>query len=283
MARMTSFSDHSPDNLPVDYAVEQVADDNGDNAASEPKTAQQTTKKTARGIPVLTIETLARTFYRDSARYGFQQLDYVRFVNLLLDIALKNSVKTEVVRKESRTPRWNGSNGGTGTVLPILGEKVGIRAFEAHDLPLFDRWLSDIHGRHFLLSRATSRESHIKELVESPCNIVGIVTLPDQTPIGAISYLNYDSVQRKAELRKLMGDKAWRGKGLAKEATRLWLEYGLGQLQLRKVFLDTLETNLHNIKLNEELGFQIEGILRNEVYFDGQMHDVLRMGLIGDE
>ncbi len=280
MPRIISLSINPPESLPTDYPVEKAAHEKASGAASDQRSSKHETGKAEHGIPALTIETLARTFYKDSARYGFQQLDYVRFVNLLLDIALKNSAKTEILRKETKAPKSNGSNGKD---LPMKGEKVEIRSFELSDLPLFDRWLSDIHGRHFLLSRATSRESDIKELVESPCNIVGIVTLPDQTPIGAITYLNYDSVQRKAELRKLIGDKNWRGKGLAKEATRLWLEYGLGQLRLRKVFLDTLDTNLHNIKLNEDLGFQIEGILRNEVYFDGQMHDVLRMGLVRDE
>jgi RimJ/RimL family protein N-acetyltransferase len=277
MARLTSFSIYPPENMPTDYPLGKAPDRNGGNSGSKQHPAEREAKKTAQGIPALTIETLARTFYRDSARYGFQQLDYVRFVNLLLDIALKSSSDTKVVRKEVSVPGPNGSNVKD---LPITSEKVGIRAFEPRDLPLFDTWLSDIHGRHFLLSRSTSRETDIKELVGNRCNIVGIITLPDRTPVGAITYLSYDSVQRKAELRKLIGDKNWRGKGLAKEATRLWLEYGLARLQLRKVFLDTLDTNLHNIKLNEELGFQIEGILRNEVYFDGQMHDVLRMGLI---
>ena len=41
--------------------------------------------------------------------------------------------------------------------------------------------------------------------------------------------------------------------------------------------------NIGNIKLNEELGFQVEGILRNEVYFDDQYHDILRMGMLIEE
>lgn len=280
MKKITSSSINSLETPPVDYMETHAIDISGGNTASKQKTPTQETKKAIREIPALTIETLARTFYRDSARYGFQQLDYVRFVNVLLDIALKKSADAEIARKQTKGPDHKGSNGG---VLPLKGENVQIRAYEQHDLCLFERWLTDIHGRHFLLSRATSRESDILEVVESKCNIVGIVTLLDQTPIGAITYLDYDSTQRKAELRKLIGEATWRGKGLAKEASRLWLEYGLATLQLRKVYLNTLETNLHNIRLNEELGFQIEGILRNEVYFDGQMHDVLRMGLFREE
>ena len=34
-----------------------------------------------------------------------------------------------------------------------------------------------------------------------------------------------------------------------------------------------------NIRLNEDLGFRVEGVLRNEVLIDGTYHDVLRMGL----
>lgn len=38
-------------------------------------------------------------------------------------------------------------------------------------------------------------------------------------------------------------------------------------------------TNVGNIKINEEIGFRVEGVLRNEVFIDGRYHDVLRMGL----
>ena len=67
--------------------------------------------------------------------------------------------------------------------------------------------------------------------------------------------------------------------GLAKEATRLWIQYGLSALKLKKIYVNTLNTNIRNIRLNEELGFKVEGLLCNEVFVDGQYKDVLRMGL----
>jgi len=90
------------------------------------------------------------------------------------------------------------------------------------------------------------------------------------------------SREHKAELRKLIGEPGMRAKGLAKESTRLWIHYGIEVLGLRKIYLNTLDTNIRNIKLNEELGFKFEGILRNEVFFDGKYHDVLRMGIWKD-
>jgi len=41
-------------------------------------------------IPQVTLETVARSFFKETVNYGFQQLDYVRFVNLLLDLSLES-------------------------------------------------------------------------------------------------------------------------------------------------------------------------------------------------
>ena len=107
-----------------------------------------------------------------------------------------------------------------------------------------------------------------------------MICLINNMPIGSVAFLNYNSLQRKAELRKLIGNPKYRGMGLAKEATQMWIKYGTINLGLKKIYLNTLNTNIRNIKLNEELGFKVEGILRNEVFFDGKYHDVLRMGLL---
>ena len=87
--------------------------------------------------------------------------------------------------------------------------------------------------------------------------------------------------QRRAELRKIIGEVDLRGRGLGREASKLWVGYGIGALGLRKIYLNTLVAHIGNIKINEEIGFRVEGILRNEVLVDGEPHDVLRMGLFG--
>ena len=39
-------------------------------------------------IPKTTLETLARNFFKEASAYGFKQVDYVRFVNYILDKAM---------------------------------------------------------------------------------------------------------------------------------------------------------------------------------------------------
>jgi RimJ/RimL family protein N-acetyltransferase len=236
-------------------------------------------------IPDVTIQAVCRAFYRESNSYGFAQIDYVKFVNALLDMAMK----AEPDDGESNQPDNHCADGPPAAqaaapiALPLRGERIVVRRFnEEQDLPLFDRWLADKIGRYFLLSRTSSERLEIRDVARSDNNVIGIVTLPDGVPIGSVCFLNLDPVQRKAELRKIIGEPDQRRKGLAKEASVLWIEYGLDGLGLRKIYLNTLNTDIRNIKLNEELGFAVEGVLRNEVLIDGSYCDVLRMGLWRD-
>ncbi len=104
----------------------------------------------------------------------------------------------------------------------------------------------------------------------------------ERRPIGCVAFLDYDQTQQKAELRKLIGEPDMRGRGYGKRATRLWINYGLQELGLQKIYLNTLSNNIRNIRINEELGFSVEGILRNEVYIEGKYQDIIRMGLCID-
>jgi RimJ/RimL family protein N-acetyltransferase len=227
-------------------------------------------------IPDITIEALCRTFFKEVTMYGFQQLDYVRFVNLLLDLAMQGDSET--------VPDLGADNTNLDfsvvSELPIEGPRVDIRAFNPEtDLDLLKSWLNDDDGRYFLLSRTTSPDLDIQDVISQKNNLVGTIALKSGQAIGSVLFLDYDAMRHKAELRKLIGVKALRGMGYAKESTELWLSYGFSSLGLKKIYLNTLDTNLRNLRLNEQLGFKVEGILKNEVYFDDKYHDVLRMGL----
>ncbi len=231
-----------------------------------------------KAIPEETIEAVARSLYKETNRYGFRQGDYLRLVNQLLDLSMRNADSDPQVRRHRvvyRSP--------TPLRLPLEREDTRIREFDAsRDKALFEKWIADSHGRYFLLSSITAKTPDVDHVIESEDNILGVITLADATPIGMMAFLDYDRSQRKAELRKLIGEAEYRGRGFAKKATQLWIHYGITGLGLEKICLNTLDTNFRNIRLNEELGFKVEGILRKECYFDGEYHDILRMALLSE-
>lgn len=233
-------------------------------------------------IPDATIETLTRNFFKESLEYGFKYEDYLKYVNILLEYAIdvkdnqyvKREIKEEELSK-SDAENWE---------LPIEAEKICIREFKKdHDLILLEDWMQDKFGRYFLLSMTNSQDGIIEQLTSSKYNKLGIITLKDKTPIGVVAFLNLDTIHQKAELRKLIGVPEHRAHGYGKEATKYWIKYGFQKLKLKKIYLNTVDTNIHNIRINEELGFKVEGILRNETQVDGVVHDVLRMGLLAED
>ncbi len=228
-------------------------------------------------LPSQTLEAVAKTMVRQAREYGFSREDFVRFVNLLLDLAFedKEGYIPPAVNRDGAEPGENPPDD-----FSIEAKRVNIRRYRDEDYPLLEKWVSDPEGRLFLLTRTSSgAPDDLKTLLASPSSVFGIVNL-EQEPIGALAYLDLDPVQGKAELRKLIGEPQARGRGFAAEATRFWVEFGLTTLGLRKIYVHTLDTNLANIRLNERLGFRVEGLLREECYFDGEFHDLLRMSLV---
>ena len=230
-------------------------------------------------IPAATITALARSIIKEASAYGFRQIDTVRLVNELLDACANDAGPSGLVEKESVQT----AHPEISSTLPLMGEQIQIRDFDrAVDVELLKTWLPEKYGRFFVLSCATARSDSIDALISDESNRFGIITLHDSTPIGALAYLDHNTAQCRAELRKLIGVPEFRGKGLAEEATRLWIAYGFEGLGLEKVYVSTLQTHLSNIRLNEKIGFKVEGLLRNEVLIDGERRDVLRMGICRD-
>lgn len=219
-----------------------------------------------------TVDTFARGLYNEASRYGFQRADFVRFVNMLLELSM--GPEAPFASPQEKDPSLNHHT------LPISTECLSLRPMEGlKDKHLLETWLRDTDGQHFLRSRLTADSLSPDDLLNNANHLACAIILPDQTPIGCIAFLDIDQVQSKAELRKLIGRPEMRGKGYGKQATKYWIDFGLNGLGLKKIYLNTLSNNIHNIRLNEELGFSVEGILRNEIFFDGQHHDVVRMGL----
>jgi len=223
-------------------------------------------------LPSQTLEAVAKTIYRQAQEYGFSRRDYIRFVNILLDLGINPSdVYTPPPTQDTKLT----SGDSEKDPKPVV-----VRLYEPSDFSLLKKWIETKDGSYFLSTRTDrSHGSNLKELIDDCTNVFGIVSL-DGKAIGALAYLNVDKELGKAELRKIIGDPEARGQGYAKRAAQYWIEYGISTLALRKIYVNTLDTNLANVRLNEMLGFRVEGLLREEVFIDGKFRDILRMSLI---
>ena len=224
------------------------------------------------------VNTVSKAIVNETSKFGFKRSDYISLVNDLLDVSIINPADIELKAKSKSTSR------NTKLKFPLRGEQIQLKLFNMkNDYNIIEKWLNDDAGQWFLLDRSSYRDKTFRQIIENERNIFGIISLPDNIPIGLMAFLNYDETNNKAEMRKLIGEKIYREKGYAKEATTLWIRYGVRNLGLKKIYLNTIENNIRNITLNRELGFQIEGLLSKEFLINGEYCDVLRMAYIVED
>ena len=103
------------------------------------------------------------------------------------------------------------------------------------------------------------------------------------THIGNLGFHKIDRAHRKADVGIVIGEPTLWSKGYGTEAMHVALRYAFDVLGLNKVSLDVLEYNTRAIRTYERLGFQREGIHREDAYKDGRFVNVLRMSILARE
>lgn len=217
-------------------------------------------------------DTVLKTIVEELSHLKLTPKDYVALANELLDKAINKTDNTL-----SPTPTYSIQK----INLPIKLDTVTIKKFNyAGDVKLLKEWTSTEYGKEFLLSRIDNKEITVDDLIKDKLNIFGVIESSGKEPIGVLGFLNHDKENNKAELRKLIGNYDYKEKGLAKRASAAWINYGISNLKLRKIYIYTYDTNIRNIRINRELGFKLEGILKEENIYNGEPRDIIRMALI---
>lgn len=166
----------------------------------------------------------------------------------------------------------------------IIGSRTRLIPLREKDAVFLETWLTDpeIHKTHsYRLLRYLLE--HIDSIHALDTRRDFIVRDENGTEIGLVCLFQIEEEPRQAEMAKLLGNPQARGKGYAKEATQLLLGYGFDELKLQRVYLRTAGFNLHNIRLNEKLGFKFEGILREACILEDNLIDEVIMSMLSRE
>ena len=221
----------------------------------------------------LLTDTILEKTIEDLKHLKLTSKEYINIANALLDLAINGHKTNDLPEAEFLSD--------LKLEFPIRYDDIIIDKIKPHKhQKLLEAWTETDYGREFLLSRIDNVTRSLDDLMNDETNIFGIIETKDKTPIGAMGYLNYDKVNSKAELRKLIGESDYTRKGYAKKASEAWISYGLHTLKIRKIYIYTFDTNLRNIRINRELGFNLEGIFKAENIYEGTAIDIIRMALM---
>ena len=162
--------------------------------------------------------------------------------------------------------------------------RITLRAITVEDTDLILRWRnSESVRKNFLFRQKLTREAHLNWLHQKEAYQFIILDASDDKPLGSVYLRDFDSANRKAEFGIYLGEESARGKGVGTEAARLILSFAFERLELNRVFLRVISTNLRAIRSYEKAGFIREGCFRQDVILQGQPTDIVFMAILKED
>jgi RimJ/RimL family protein N-acetyltransferase len=159
-------------------------------------------------------------------------------------------------------------------------------------------WLREPQVTHMLgevfIPADIQAEADVADLIECLYQeghdfLLGIVLWsPDETAetdrlIGVAEIHHLDLRNRQASFGIVIGDMQEWGKGYGAAVTTLLCEYAFSGLEMHRMWLHVDEHNERAIRAYEKVGFQREGLLRQDRYTDGGYHNTVVMAVLREE
>ena len=170
----------------------------------------------------------------------------------------------------------------------IEGSQIYLRPLKLSDVNQnYLTWLSDPEVMNGIATSnydKSSLETYVKDKISNE-NIyfLAIVFKENDLHIGNIKFDFYDVKSNVTELGVLIGNKQYWGRGLAKEACQLMINFAFSTLHYRKISLAVYENNIAAFNLYKSLGFKEEGRLIKHVSVNGKYYDKFLMGMFNEK
>ena len=147
-------------------------------------------------------------------------------------------------------------------ISPIQKVQIRLRLLKESDLPITLKWRNQDHIRKwFIHPEIISQEQHqtwFEEYLKRDNDYVFIIEEIQnfRKPVGQISLYNINWLGKCAELGRLMiGEPETIGKGLAKKATELLVEFAFKQFHLTEIYLEVFKNNSPAIAIYRKCKF----------------------------
>lgn len=163
-----------------------------------------------------------------------------------------------------------------------------LRELERADIPVINQWRNDKELIQYLGApfRYINRETDIQwyeDYLHSRNNCVRCAMIDEKQPeviLGMVSLVQIDYIHRSAALHIMIGHSTDRGKGLGTFAVQEIVNHAFMNLNLHRIELEVLESNIPAQNLYKKCGFIPEGCKRQAIYKNGRYENMLIMAIL---
>jgi RimJ/RimL family protein N-acetyltransferase len=166
----------------------------------------------------------------------------------------------------------------------LRDETVELRTVEEEDLEFVRDHINDPEVWRTLGSAEPHNlkaEEEWFETISGEDDDVHLLVCIDGEPVGSIG-LHLARNWGLGELGYWIAPTHW-GNGYCTAAVRLVVGYAFDHRRLHKLAADVYDHNPGSARVLEKVGFEREGVRREEAYVDGEYRDLLRYGLLEGE
>jgi RimJ/RimL family protein N-acetyltransferase len=164
----------------------------------------------------------------------------------------------------------------------LRGERLCLRTIAPEDYEFVHKHWNDPSIRYGAPMPTPFSKGEIGGFVENADDAVQFLPCDDGSPVGYVMLFDIEKEAGHGELGYwIVPDE--RGNGYATEAADLCLKHAFDDRGLHKVLARVFEGNDGSIRVLEKLGFEQEGLLREQHYVDGKYADMRLYGLLASE
>jgi RimJ/RimL family protein N-acetyltransferase len=167
----------------------------------------------------------------------------------------------------------------------LIGKQIYLRSPEPGDEAIIS--LSENHPdtrSHLYIAFPTSLEmqyNSIKTKSHDPNTILfTIATIEPDEPIGTTSFVRIDWAGRMATFYIAIAEKEKWSKGYGRETTKIMVDYAFDTLNMNRIQLHVSTENERAIKVYDDIGFKVEGKLRQAMFYGNKYIDFLLMAIL---
>ena len=163
---------------------------------------------------------------------------------------------------------------------------ITLRKLQEKDTDGMYEWLQDEEiVQQFQFGKCSKEDAlrfiNSSQVIDSALHLAVVDNMNDEY-LGTVSLKNIDHIDHNAEYAICIR-KCAMGKNIAKQATQKVLQIGFYNLQLNRIYLNVLSSNVRAIKFYQKFGFIYEGTFKQHKFNGESYSDLLWYRLLKEE
>lgn len=175
-------------------------------------------------------------------------------------------------------------------IKELEGKKVRLRQVTMNDVS--DNYVSWLNDKEVTSGLVTSSMNYTKEMLH---DYIAAVLVDDKAymfmihdkitdkVIGTIKLSNVDKATGICNLGIMIGDRNFWGGGFGTDALATAIDFAFNELNVRKICESVHSNNPRALVTDLKLGFRVEGVLKDQLIYDGKYIDKILIALFAKD